>query len=134
MYRERKTAVLTFTLAGVTDDEIRALDTQREYGFTLTIAGVDSGGGRFCSPLGDERWHDLSRAMRELPETENKRHLYNKLYNAALVLYEMLVNTSSDLRAFLSDPGPRRLVIRSNRPEIHALPWEAMIDDNTELL
>lgn len=134
MYRERKTAVLTFTLAGVHDGENRALDVQREYQFWLTINEVAGNGGLFYTPLGDDRWHDLARAMRDLPETENKRHLYNKLYNAAVTLYETLINKSSELRAFLSESGPRRLVIRSNRPEIQALPWEAMIDDDGEIL
>ena len=137
MYRERKTAVLNLTLAGATDSEARALDTQREYQFALRIGDEECEGGLFYSPFGDDRWNAVALAMCELPEKDvkDKRRGYEKVYGAGVQLYDALCDRSRALKTFLADEsGPRRLVIRSNRPEIHRLPWEAMIDEDRELL
>src|SRR5690348_12698329 len=100
MYKERKTAVLTLMSAGITDDELRALDVQRPYQFALTIEDVASEQGVFYSPIGDERWHELARAMRELPLTGNKRHSYGEVYNAGVRLFEAITVKSRALRSF----------------------------------
>jgi tetratricopeptide (TPR) repeat protein len=130
MYRERRTAIFKVRLARTEDSESRPLDVQREYQFFLNIDRKSCPGGSFYSPLGDDRWGDVTRAMRELSEGNTNRHLFNLVYDTGLRLYRALCQ-SNHLASFLkSESGPRRLVIESDRPEIHLLPWEAMLNDD----
>lgn len=134
MYRERRTAIFKVRLGGIEDSESRPLDVQREYQFFLEIDGKSCPGGVFYSPLGDDRWGDVVRAMRELSEGSANRHRFNLVYDTGLRLYRALCQ-SNRLASFLkSEPGPRRLVIESDRPEIHLLPWESMLNEDKQSL
>jgi len=129
MNRQRRTAIFKIRLGGK-PGSAHALDVQREYQFFLSIDGEACSGGRFYSPLGDDRWGDVMRAMRELSRGIANRHHYNLVYDTGLRLYRTLCQ-SKELALFLNaEPGPRRLVIESDRPEIHLLPWEAMLNDD----
>jgi tetratricopeptide (TPR) repeat protein len=134
----RATAVLRFTLPGNKDTaELLALDVQRKYFFDLTIDGNAPSGGNFFSPLGDERWRDVIQDLRTATEIKDGggRHITDNLRDAGRQLYTCLCNMSPALSNFLrNELGPRRLVIESLRPEIHQLPWEAMVDDKWRLL
>ena len=132
----RATAVLRITLSGNKDsEELLALDVQRKYFFDLTINGKTQSGGSFFSPLGDERWRDVIQDLRTATEIKGERHITDNVRAAGRQLYNCLCNMSPELSNFLrNDPGPRRLVIESLRPEIHQLPWEAMVDEKWRLL
>jgi tetratricopeptide (TPR) repeat protein len=132
----RSTAALRITLSGNKDRaELLALDVQRKYFFDLTINGKTQSGGNFFSPLGDERWRDVIQDLRSATEIKGERHITDNVRDAGRQLYNCLCNMSPELSNFLrNDPGPRRLVIESLRPEIHQLPWEAMVDERWRLL
>ena len=136
MYTQRKTAVLHLTMSGVRDDAVRALSKDRDYQFNLLIGDTDCGGGIFHSPLDEDTWDNVARAMRELPETEKgkQRSRFDEVYNAGVRLYDTLADIRPLLKFLSEETGPRRLVIRSNRPEIHLIPWEAMINEDKKLL
>jgi tetratricopeptide (TPR) repeat protein len=132
----RATAALRITLSGNKDSaELLALDVQRKYSFDLTINGKTQSGGNFFSPLGDERWRDIMEDLRSATEIKGERHITDNVRDAGRQLHNCLCNMSPELSNFLrNDPGPRRLVIESRRPEIHQLPWEAMVDEKWRLL
>jgi len=128
-YRQRTTAVLRLDLPGHAHDETLALDVEREYRFSLEIDGRSHGGGWFRSPLGDEGWSKSARALRLATEGSLERRSYNEILATGSELFKAITELGPELHAFLkSDSGPRRLVIASDRPEIHQLPWEAMVD------
>lgn len=133
-FSSRATAILELRLAGAREAEALALDVQREYVGTVSIRGKACGGAVFRSPIGDERWRDVissisSRTSRDPPN----RYQNRRIYDFGRSLYEGVVTVSPELRSFLEESGtPRRLVIASDRPEIHRLPWEAMIDSRNE--
>ena len=129
----RRTAILRVGEVGARE-EVRALDVQRLYPFELTIDGRSAAAGNFASPLGDQTWRDYTGAMETAvaaPDTELEklRRPQQTVGSAGRQLYATLVQLSPALRTFLTDTTPRRLVILSSRPELHALPWEAMVDE-----
>ncbi len=128
-YRQRTTAVLRLDLPGHDTDDALALDVEREYRFSLEIGSKPGGGGWFRSPLGDDRWSTVVRALRVATESDLERRSYNTILATGSELFKALTKLGPEMHAFLkSDSGPRRLVIASDRPEIHQLPWEAMVD------
>ena len=129
----RRTAILKLGELG-NPSELRALDVQRVYPFELTIDGRVVGGGGYTSPLGDQVWRDVMAAMGRAVEAEDKelaalRRPLETVRNAGRQLYLSIAQLAPELRAFLVDTAPRRLVIMSGRAELHALPWEAMVDE-----
>lgn len=129
----RRTAILKFGEVGP-PGEVRALDVQRLYPFELTIDGRSITGGSFASPLGDQSWREFTSAMETAvaapdEELEKLRRPLQTVQSAGRQLYAALAQLSPALRTFLSESTPRRLVILSGRPELHALPWEALIDE-----
>ncbi len=123
-------------MPGEREAEALALDVEREYLATVRIRGKACGGGVFRSPLGDERWREVIDSIRSSTTGDSpSRYQNRRVYDAGRRLYEALADASPELRSFLEESGtPRRLVIASNRPEIHRLPWEAMIDSRRQNL
>src|SRR6516225_4939726 len=131
----RSTAILRIVLPGKDFRELLALDVQRKYSFDLTINGKAYSGGNFYSPLGDERWSDLIADLRIATGSQGNRRITENVRDAGRQLYRRLTELSHHLSDFLQNTlGPRRLVIESQRAEIHQLPWEAMVDENWRLL
>ena len=130
----RRTAVLSISFGG-TPGQLRALDIQREYGFELTLDGREVAVGVFRSPLGDEEWRRAIDKLAEATSAEKAelgdlRWARDAVESAGVLLHRCLRQLSPQLERFLADRyQPRRLVIRSTCPEIHRLPWEAMLDD-----
>jgi len=127
----RLTAVLQIA-SSVDLKELLALDVQRPYQFILRSGGRQLAGGVFTSPLGDEFWRNVVTAMREATEASDANALRRQLEvvkEAGRILHRHLSELAPELHEFLvRETGPRRLVIESQRPEIHLLPWEAMVD------
>jgi tetratricopeptide (TPR) repeat protein len=132
---KRRTAVLEIRSPSESKD-LLALDVQRRYSFVLTIDGRQAGGGDFSSPIGDEAWRTLIQAMREATETEGAaetldafRRQAEAVKDAGRKLFRHLGEIAPALQAFLAPENePRRFVVLSRRPEIHLLPFEAMVD------
>ncbi|HLM58683.1 MAG TPA: hypothetical protein VK422_21445 [Pyrinomonadaceae bacterium] len=132
MYLERKTAILSLRSDAAGGRAPQSLDVQRRYRLSLTIDGVTQPGGVFNSPIGDVQWRDLMESLNSLTSKprDTNRHDYARLYDAGLRLYQAVCQASPALQAFIvQGTGPRRLVIESDCPEIHQLPWEAMLDE-----
>lgn len=129
----RRTAVLEISSPSAVK-ELLALDVQRPYSFVLRIDGRAVAGGVFESPIGDEGWRNVVSAMREATEggaarQEELRRQAETVKAAGRKLFRHLGELSPELQGFLvAENEPRRLVILSQRPEIHLLPWEAMVD------
>jgi len=128
--RSRATAVVELVLTERAPGEALALDVEREYRAYVRIEGRVVSSGVFRSPLGDERWRDVLAAMRaSAAAAEPGRTPERRVLDAGRRLYDGLAGIAPELERFLAQPGsPRRLVIASDRPEVHRLPWEAMID------
>lgn len=121
------------------------LDRDRHYQTQLTIDGDVTPSLPFCSPLGDEGWRNAMAAMRRCSRVrvdaplkdETRESAARRLHrqdvtlvrSAGFDLRQALAGLSPALRAFLERTTPRRLVIESLQSEIHALPWEAMVDE-----
>jgi tetratricopeptide (TPR) repeat protein len=134
----RRTAILTITLPGVGAGEPRPQDPTREYRFELAIDGKLAGAGPFFSPFGDERWREVLSALRfatEAPDGADRakvRAARDRVEDAGSRLTALLRASSPEAERFLADrSSPRRLVVQSPRAEIHALPWEALVDEAT---
>lgn len=132
----RRTAIVTITLPGVAAEELRPLDAYREYRFELRLDGRTVEAGLFRSPFGDEQWRQVLGALRTATDASDGadpgtvRAARDKVEDGGKKLHQTLRGLGPALAAFLADgSAPRRLVIQSQRPEIHALPWEAMIED-----
>jgi len=128
----RRTAILDIRYAGPAGEMI-PLDVQRQYPFVLSVDGRPVAGGVFESPLGDEGWRNVSSAMREATEAghsgqDRLRRQAETIKDCGRRLFRHLGELSPELQAFLAAEEPRRLVVQSGRPEIHLLPWEAMVD------
>ncbi len=132
-FSSRVTAILELVLPGERQAEALPLDVEREYVGRVRIRDKDCGGALFCSPIGDEKWRAVIDAIRSSTTGDGNRTRYNRVFDAGRQLYEALATASPELRRFLEEAAtPRRLVIASNRPEIHRLPWEAMIDSRRQ--
>jgi tetratricopeptide (TPR) repeat protein len=137
MHLYRKTAIVQFELfSGATESSL-PLACERDFGVILIIEGVTYPAQNFRSPINDEQWRLFSTELREC----NKKRDQTGYRGAASIrslahqLYESLVALSPALREFLGRAGDqRRLVIQTRRPELHLLPWAAMIDDTGTFL
>jgi tetratricopeptide (TPR) repeat protein len=137
MHLERRTAVVQFELfSGATEGSL-PLACERDFGVILTIDGTTCPAQNFRSPINDEQWRDFIRKLRDC----NVNHDPSGYRGAASIrslgqqLYQGLVGLSPALREFLGRDGvARRLVIQTTRPELHLLPWGALIDDTGHFL
>ena len=132
MIEARLTAIVRLTYAAT---EEMSLDREREYDTLIEVGGKVVPSKRFKSPIGDERWRETVRIIRT--STENRDH--DRGPQAGLVagvghdLFLALAGLAPELADFLAAKAGRRLVIMSMRPEIHALPWEALSDRRLEI-
>src|SRR5580693_695185 len=137
MHLDRKTSIVQLELfSGATEGSL-PLASEREFGVILTVEGVTYPAQNFRSPINDEQWRQFDRRLREC----NVNHDASGYRGAASIrslghqLYESLAELSPVLREFLGRAGDsRRLVIQTTRPELHLLPWAAMIDDTGAFL
>lgn len=137
MHLIRKTAIVQFELfSGATEGSL-PLATERDFGVILMIEGVTYPAQNFRSPINDEQWRQFDRRLRDC----NVNHDAMGYRGAASIrslahqLYSSLAGVSPALREFLGRAGqPRRLVIQTMRPELHLLPWGAIIDDTGAFL
>ena len=137
MIRERQTAIVTFELRDRNLEERLPLDAQREYVASVQIDGSDLLSTRFLSPLGDELWRQNLERMRDLSTQRSKpdRQRYKHVRGTGKNLFDKLCGLDPQLQDFLSSgTKARRLVIQSQRPEIHQLPWESMVDKDFQCL
>ena len=131
MIEARLTAIVRLTYAAT---EEMSLDREREYDTLVEVGGKVVPSNRFKSPIGDERWRETVRTIRT--STENRDR--DRGPQAGLVagvghdLFLALAGLAPELADFLVAKTRRRLVIMSMRPEIHALPWEALSDRRLE--
>ncbi len=137
MHLYRKTALVQFELfSGATESSL-PLATERDFGVILSVDGVTYPAQNFRSPINDEQWRQFDRRLRDCNtnrESANYRAAAS-IRSLAHDLYASLVTISPALRDFLGRAGdPRRLVIQTTRPELHLLPWAAMIDDTGAFL
>jgi hypothetical protein len=137
MHLYRKTALVQFELfSGATESSL-PLATERDFGVILSVDGVTYPAQNFRSPINDEQWRQFDRRLRDCNTNRESSN-----YRAAAAirslshdLYGSLVAVSPVLRDFLGrSQDPRRLVIQTTRPELHLLPWAAMIDDTGAFL
>jgi|SRR5580704_6611637 hypothetical protein len=137
MHLYRKTAIVQFELfSGATEGSL-PLACERDFGVILIIEGVTYPAQNFRSPINDEQWRLFYAGLRDC----NKKRDQTGYRGAASIrslahqLYESLAALSPALRDFLGRAGDqRRLVIQTRRPELHLLPWAAMIDDTGAFL
>ena len=131
MIEPRLTAIVRLTYAAT---EEMSLDREREYDTLVEVGGKVVPSNRFKSPIGDERWRETVRTIRT--STENRDR--DRGPQAGLIagvgydLFLALAGLAPELADFLGAKTRRRLVIMSVRPEIHALPWEALSDRRLE--
>lgn len=129
MQTTRSTAILTLTIPGIDLTGALGIDPQQPYRFSLRIDGKACNGGQFHIPFGDKTWREFKDALSKSTAGAGDDTLYRTVQSAGKALYDKLCASSIELATFLaSGKGPRRLVIESERPEIHQLPWEAMVD------
>jgi hypothetical protein len=137
MHLYRKTAIVQFELfSGATEGSL-PLATERDFGVILSVEGVTYPAQNFRSPMNDEQWRQFDRKLRDCNTGHDATNYRSAASIRSLVhqLYESLVAVSPVMRDFLGQAGePRRLVIQTRRPELHLLPWAAMISDTGEFL
>jgi tetratricopeptide (TPR) repeat protein len=136
MIEARLTAIVRLTYSAT---EEMSLDREREYDTLVELGDKVVPCKRFKSPIGDERWRETVRTIRTSTE-DRDRSRGSKAGLVAGVGYDLflaLADLARELADFLAAKTSRRLVIMSVRPEIHALPWEALSnrgDHGLELL
>ncbi len=132
----RKTAVVELVLPE-DEESTLPLATERDFGVILKIADVTCPAQSFRSPINDAQWRQFYDKLREC-NTNRQENMYRNatfIRSLAQHLYQSLVSVSPALRDFLGRAGePRRLVIQTTRPELHLLPWAAMVDDTGAFL
>lgn len=137
MHLYRKTAIVQFELfSGATEGSL-PLATERDFGVILTVEGVTYPAQAFRSPINDEQWRQFDRKLSDCNTGRSATNYRSAASIRSLVhqLYASLVAVSPVMRDFLGQAGqPRRLVIQTTRPELHLLPWAAMIDDTGAFL
>ncbi len=131
MPTQRKTAIVELVLAGNVTGQSLPLTHERVFEVVLTFDGVGVDAKRFCSPLNDAEWRDFSVSLSKCNVERQTRNfpIANGIRDLGAQLYEALADLSPALAAFLKLTAvPRRLVIQTRRPELHLLPWGAMVD------
>ena len=132
MHLYRKTAIVQFELFSGAIEGSLPLACERDFGVILIVEGVTYPAQNFRSPINDEQWREFNRRLRDCNVNRDARGYRDAaaIRSLAHQLYESLVSISPVLRDFLGRSGePRRLVIQTRRPELHLLPWAALIDD-----
>ena len=136
MHLYRKTAVVELVLPGDEEGTL-PLATERDFGVILKISDITYPAQNFRSPINDAQWRQFYDKLREC-NTNRQDNMYRNataIRSLAQHLYQSLVSVSPALRDFLGQAGePRRLVIQTTRPELHLLPWAAMVDDTGAFL
>lgn len=107
-------------------DGTAALDLERRYHLVSETEGRRLAVGEFVSPIGDEAWMDLVDAIRACSRGDGDERRHQPIKQAGRSLRDTLVGAIPELGAFLESNVPRRLVIESDRAELHQLPWEAL--------
>src|SRR6516225_543667 len=137
MHLYRKTAVVQFELfSGATEGSL-PLAAERDFGVILTLEGNTYPAQKFRSPINEEQWRQFDRRLRDCNVNRDAKNYRDAAAIRSLThqLYQSLVTVSPALRDFLGQTGEaRRLVIQTTRPELHLLPWGAMIDDTGAFL
>ena len=137
MHLYRKTAIVQFELFSSATEGSLPLASERDFGVILIVEGSSYPAQNFRSPINDEQWRQFDRRLRNCNVTHDATCYRDAASIRSLVhqLYANLVSVSPVLRDFLGRAGdPRRLVIQTTRPELHLLPWAAMIDDTGSFL
>src|SRR5580658_10776307 len=137
MHLDRKTSIIQLELfSGATEGSL-PLACEREFGVILTVEGVTYPAQNFRSPINDEQWRMFDQRLRDCNVNRDSSGYRGAaaIRSLAQQLYQSLVALSPVMREFLGRQGvPRRLVIQTSRPELHLLPWAAMIDDSGSFL
>jgi len=133
----RKTAIVELVLFSSAEQGSLPLATERDFGVRLSIENATFPAQSFRSPINDDQWRDFFSTLREC-NSNRKDNMYR---NATVIrslgrhLYDSLAGVSPTLRDFLGLAGEaRRLVVQTTRPELHLLPWAAMVDDTGAFL
>ncbi|MBB5058668.1 tetratricopeptide (TPR) repeat protein [Granulicella aggregans] len=146
MSQYRKTAIVRLVLPSGDSGQSLPLTTDRAYGVFVTIDGKDSPAGYFRSPINDDQWRDfrnkLSSCNTVRPSVNDPAADDLAFRNAMAIqdlgtaLFVALSGLNKETAAFLSPDGgvARRLVIQTQRTELHLLPWGAMCDGDGKLL
>lgn len=137
MHLYRKTAIVQFELFSEATESSLPLATERDFGVILSVAGVTYPAQNFRSPINDEQWRQFDRKLRDCNTGRDASNYRSAaaIRSLAHQLYQSLVALSPVMRDYLGRAGePRRLVIQTRRPELHLLPWAAMIDDTGAFL
>jgi tetratricopeptide (TPR) repeat protein len=137
MHLYRKTAVVQLELFSSATEGSLPLATERDFGVILTIEGITYPAQNFRAPINDEQWRQFDRKLRDCNINRDPKNYHDaaSIRSLAHQLYQSLVAVNSILREFLGEAGEaRRLVVQSTRPELHLLPWGAMIDDTGAFL
>src|SRR5262249_1414875 len=131
MIEPRLTAIVRLTYSAM---EQMSLDRDREYDTMAEVGGKVVPCKRFTSPIGDGRWRETGRTMRTRTENRDgdRGRQAGSVAGVGYDLFQALANLTPELADFLGVKTRRRLVIMSTRPEIHALPWEALSDRRLE--
>jgi tetratricopeptide (TPR) repeat protein len=137
MHGERKTAIVQIELlSGATEGSL-PLATERAFGVILLVDGVSYPSQSFSSPINDEQWRLFLEKLRDCNKNRSPAGTRDAVGIRALAhqLYTSLAGLNPVMRDFLGLAGtPRRLVIQTTRPELHLLPWAALVDDNGAFL
>ena len=146
MSQYRKTAIVRLVLPSGDSGQSLPLTTDRAYGVFVTIDGKDSPAGYFRSPINDDQWRDfrnkLSSCNTVRPSVNDPAADDLAFRNAMAIqdlgtaLFTALSGLNKEMAAFLTPDGgvARRLVIQTQRTELHLLPWGAMCDGDGKLL
>jgi hypothetical protein len=149
MSHYRKTAIVRLVLPSGDSGQSLPLTTDRAYGVFVTIEGKDSPAGYFRSPINDDQWREfrnkLSSCNTVRPSVNDPAADDLAFRNAMFIqdlgtaLFTALSGLNKEMAAFLaagSESGAvaRRLVIQTQRTELHLLPWGAMCDGDGKLL
>ena len=137
MHLERKTAVVQFELFSSATEGSLPLATERDFGVILSVEGVTYPSQNFRSPINDEQWREFIRRLRDCNVNRDASGYRGaaSIRSLAQQLYQSLAGLNPKLREFLGREGvARRLVIQTMRPELHLLPWGALIDDSGRFL
>ena len=141
MSHYRKTAIVRLVLPSGASDESLPLTTDRAYGVFLNVDGKDDPASYFHSPINDEQWRDFRNRLSSCNTVRDPKADDLAFRNAIFIqdigtsLYKALCGLSEQLKAFLNRNGvSRRLVIQTQRTELHLLPWGGMCDLGGKLL
>src|SRR5262245_50617777 len=132
----RKTAILRIELPSQREEEKLPLTREREYSVLLQIDERTYSSLPFRSPRNDEEWRNFVRQLRSSNADRGEDAYRNATAIRSLGrdLYRTLAELNSVLAEFLQQSGqPRRLVIQTKRPEIHTLPWGALVSPDSKL-